>query len=296
MPSIEIVERAIFVIINYMQFEQPDENFLSEYNKELKNPIIKCNGVHCYIKIRENSKTKEFIAAKLASFLDLNAVEVIYINDDDLDSLKKVQSTLTNAAEENTYLVRLGQSYSIDEMPIKNLDEAVASELIFSMWVRRRDTHLDNRVYIESMPLFYDFHVAFDKNLRDINVFFNHGKREDGGYLDKGYVGSWRVKIIKDDNKLETLKIRQNDSENNKTFINYHFINDRVNLVEQLHKYSNKINILSQDKIKSQIEEWASEVNISNNKIVDDIIQLLINTKETIMDDVGVIEKNIFIS
>jgi hypothetical protein len=85
-------------------------------------------------------------------------------------------------------LVRVIQDYKLDELAERDLDKAVASELIFSLWVRRRDTHAWNRAYVDGIPGFFDHHVAFgeDATSRSLEGFFR-----DGG--DAGYAGRWRT-------------------------------------------------------------------------------------------------------
>jgi hypothetical protein len=84
-------------------------------------------------------------------------------------------------------LVRLGQTYSLDELPIRHNDNAVAAELVFCLWVRRRDPHAWNRVYVQGVPMFFDQHVSFDQ--RPLDEFFVMGP--DGSHPPR-----WRVRTF----------------------------------------------------------------------------------------------------
>ncbi len=85
--------------------------------------------------------------------------------------------------------VRIAQQYTPGELPITDLDAAVAAELVFSLWIRRRDTHAFNSVFVAGIPVFFDHHIAFaieEPENRDLAGFFK----------DRGPGGSacrWRV-------------------------------------------------------------------------------------------------------
>ena len=51
-------------------------------------------------------------------------------------------------------LVRLGEDYVPDELPLRDLDEAVAYELVFSLWIRRRDATLGTSGMSTGYPCF----------------------------------------------------------------------------------------------------------------------------------------------
>jgi hypothetical protein len=80
-------------------------------------------------------------------------------------------------------LVRLAQDYSVEELPLGDNDAAIAAELVFCLWVRRRDPHAWNRAYVRGVPVFFDQHVAFDD--RSLEDFFETG--------DASHPPHWRV-------------------------------------------------------------------------------------------------------
>ena len=93
----------------------------------------------------------------------------------------------------NTFLRRLAQSYTKEELVCKTIEEAIARELVFSTWIRRRDAHVDNKAYTDGIPVFYDFHVAFlgGPELADTTTFFSQTS-------DWGRAGRWRLKHLPD--------------------------------------------------------------------------------------------------
>jgi len=88
-------------------------------------------------------------------------------------------------------LVRVGQTSAVDGLPIRDLDEAIASELAFSLWTRRRDAGAWNRVYLEGVPVFFDHHIAFgtEDDHRSLDGFFKRGS-------NGGHASQWRLKRL----------------------------------------------------------------------------------------------------
>jgi hypothetical protein len=91
-------------------------------------------------------------------------------------------------------LVRLADSYSPPDLVVASLDEAMARELAFSLWIRRRDAHPWNRGYVDGVPIFFDHHIAFGVEAENTTVegFFRRGG-------DGGYAGRWRVMQLPQD-------------------------------------------------------------------------------------------------
>jgi hypothetical protein len=50
-------------------------------------------------------------------------------------------------------LIRVGQDCTPADLIERDLDAAIASELVFSVWIRRRDAHPWNRVYVAGVPI-----------------------------------------------------------------------------------------------------------------------------------------------
>jgi hypothetical protein len=119
----------------------------------------------------------------------LNVAEVRGLNSDQFAKLSECGIDLPkNSEPANTYLVRFGPDLNFDEVPLKDPDQALAYELVFSMWVRRRDAHAFNRIYKFGVPIFYDSGTAFlgEPRLADLDRFF-------GPPQNSGWPGSWRI-------------------------------------------------------------------------------------------------------
>lgn len=84
-------------------------------------------------------------------------------------------------------LVRIVQTYASEELPAQDNDAAIARELAFCLWVRRRDPSPWNRAYVGGLPAFFDQHVAFE--FCPLDSFFAQGP-------DGGYPSQWRVRTL----------------------------------------------------------------------------------------------------
>lgn len=200
-----------------------------------------------------------------------NISEVKTLNEQELENIKQFSSNNEYFNTNNTILVRLAHSYSIEELPCKTLEEAVASELVYSVWIRRRDAHIDNRVYFNGIPLFFDFHVAFlgEQNLSDINTFFS---QKD----DYGRAGLWRVKIWGDFLEHFTGAIHPN------ALGSFHFINDWDSFYGQIQKVKTTL----KERAKNQIEGSVRAAKFSNDREVE-IINFLKKNLETLDNDIA---------
>jgi hypothetical protein len=97
--------------------------------------------------------------------------------------------------------IRLCQDHDPRRLPVKELTRAIASEIVFSAWVNRRDAHNSNRWYLGGVPMFFDFNAAF--GLRPAESA--HGFFRDGP--NAGYVPNWRLVEVPDA-LLETRALR----------------------------------------------------------------------------------------
>jgi hypothetical protein len=107
---------------------------------------------------------------------------------------------------------------------VQDLDLAVARELVFSLWIRRRDTHSYNRAYLidSNLYVFFDHQTAFlgEPELSDIQVFLDAKK------LRAGHANAWAVKEI-GCQELSTDFVREYETSNRPLSI--HFVNDFLN-------------------------------------------------------------------
>lgn len=178
-----------------------------------------------------------------------NVTEVKLLNEQELENIKQFANQQETFNINNTFLVRLAHSYSLEELPCKILEEAVATELVYSTWIRRRDAHVENRVYVKGIPLFYDYHVAFlgEQNLADINIFFAQTD-------DYGRAGRWKVKLLND--YLTQLTRGINKAELGA----YHFVND----LKSFYGYVEKSKAVLREKEANQIKNIVHQAKFAD--------------------------------
>ena len=138
-----------------------------------------------------------------------NVAEVRGLTRGDVAALRSQDMLAAGASSDDTALVRLAQSYSVRELPQRDLDSAVAGELVFSLWVRRRDPDVWNRTYVDpGIPVFYDLTASLDDDpsLLDARAFLARNVY--------GHGGSWRV-AARDGTPLDTVALRDSDDHRN---------------------------------------------------------------------------------
>lgn len=200
-----------------------------------------------------------------------NVTEVRLLSEQELENIKQFANQDESFSINNTFLVRLAHSYSLEELPCKILEKAVATELVYSTWIRRRDAHVDNRVYVKGIPLFYDYHVAFlgELDLADINVFFTQTD-------DYGRAGRWRVKLL--NNFLTQLTRGISKVETGA----YHFVND----LDSFYRHVEKSKAILKEKVANQIEKLVSQAKF-NATAEAQIVDLLKKNVDTLDADVS---------
>lgn len=204
-----------------------------------------------------------------------NVAEVRLLNQEELNQIVNLAPTEGLATTGNTFLVRLGGSYSLSELPCKTPEEAVATELVFSLWIRRRDTHERNRVYVENIPVFFDFETAFlgQKELSDINSFFSELGKE-------GHANRWRVRETKEN--MTTIKSRQ-------TVIDHHYVSNI-----EVFKHQVQLAVAKLQMIASTVQEDTLKKAGFVDSKKDEITVFLKRNFETLDDDVKMMQQVIF--
>lgn len=203
--------------LNNPQFYKPEKEFINYWYNELVDwwgdkvshntkRIVFHEEKHWYVKFKsdENEQKRDYLAYLLGREWT-NIAEVKPLTEADIINLSNIGIFTPNwATSSNTYLVRMGQDYSTSQLANKNIDEAVANELVFSIWIRRRDTHAANHVYINKIPVFYDHETAFlgEPKLSELDIFFQAG-------IDAGYASRWRVKVIDKNTQITTMQTRK---------------------------------------------------------------------------------------
>lgn len=199
-----------------------NENELVGYQgDDLSKQTIFYRGSWWFVKRKPNNGKNEKIRDILAFELGkewTNVAETIPLNEE-LEELITKKEIFENFDDNNTWLVRLGQHYPKGDIKIKNLDQAVATELVYSLWIRRRDSHSYNRAYSYELPIFFDHQIAFlgnnEPEMADIDRFFHNPS--------PGYPGAWRIK--EKQFELTTESVRQYEK-NIKHPFSVHFVNN----------------------------------------------------------------------
>jgi len=209
---------------NYNQvtimFSSPHASTLKGLQRELRNydtpghlcsKVISCEGKLWYVKTLKKGRSakRELLGYLLGNGL-VNVAEVRSVNETELLQIKKIAELDNNASPNNTVLVKLACDYTLDELPLQELNIAAAGELVFSVWVRRRDAHLFNRAYVDNIPMFFDHHVAFglEPYLLNLKYFFRS--------KFPGNAGAWRIQEHDIQAPLNTTSLRRNVWANSK--------------------------------------------------------------------------------
>ena len=207
-----------------------------------------------------------------------NIAEVLPLSTEELAEVKALTQKDGNSMTQNTFLVRLAGSYSPQELPCQTLEEAVAKELVFSVWIRRRDAHVDNRVYVSGIPIFFDHQTAFlgEPHLADISAFF-------GATSDYGQAGRWRVRELTQSLTLLCRGV-------NKTEMgSFHYVNNFEAFKECLSAAASEL----EDHLPENWRQVVVNVGFTGDKS-QPILDFLEKNLETIESDIGQMKKIIF--
>lgn len=155
----------------------------------ITDALVRWNGHLWYAKVCHGEPWREVFASSLGHSW-LNIADVAYPDGVD-DAVWGDGRPFLPQHDSGLVLVRIAQDYGTDELPITDLDRAIAAELVFSMWIRRRDAHPWNRAYVSGMPIFFDHHIAFGAEAANLQIrsFFRVGE-------DAGHAGRWRVRAL----------------------------------------------------------------------------------------------------
>lgn len=200
-----------------------------------------------------------------------NVTEVRLLSEQELENIKQFANQDESFSINNTFLVRLAHSYLLDELPCKILEEAVATELVYSTWIRRRDAHVDNRVYLKGISLFYDYHVAFlgEPDLADINVFFTQTS-------DYGRAGCWRVRLLNDYLTQLTRGVSKVEMGA------YHYVND----LDSFYRSIEKSKAVLKEKVADQVENLVRQAKFTDTT-ESQIVDLLKRNLDTLDADIS---------
>ncbi len=135
-----------------------------------------------------------------------NVPEVLLLSEGEARDLRAAEAARRQAPGDpdavHRHLVRLCQSYHPLFLPIRQLSRAIAAELVFSIWINRRDAHNSNRVFRGGVPMFFDFGIAFDPDGHEGEAhFFRPGP-------DAGFVDNWRLVPVASSRAIDTVALR----------------------------------------------------------------------------------------
>ena len=188
-----------------------DDELADQHGRSIRDRLLLWDGSRWFAK--RGAAWPELLAYRLGS-LWLNVADTLLPE----DVPQEVRNSIPWGTAEigNGVLVRLGQDHNFGELPIQELNKAIAAELVFSLWIRRRDPSPWNRAYIDGVPVFFDFHVAFDCEPDNMTLdgFFRKG--DDGGYPS-----NWRVRELESVNVPTTCEERLRCPKNSRVTIHH---------------------------------------------------------------------------
>ncbi|MBI5356835.1 hypothetical protein HZB78_04465 [Candidatus Collierbacteria bacterium] len=246
-------------------FYKADTNFMQKYGAQLVNHnganysglVIKHLDKNWIFKSNDNINvlTYEILTFFLGTNL-VNVTEIKPLSTQELEILNNGQ-ILGNIdlSRTSSFLTRIAQDYSLDELPLKDLDSAVAGELVFSTLIRRRDTHEYNRAYVSYVPVFFDHGVSFED--QDATTFFSR--------KGKGFAGSWRVKVIERPQLIDTIFRKESWGDNHYILNKEHFISEVKRIAKVLKDNFNDLNNLQIPLIDQNEERNRIVVMIKKN-------------------------------
>jgi hypothetical protein len=165
---------------------------VDNFGRMHKNRLFRTKGKLWYLKHLPHGAIelqRELLGSLLAQQWS-NVAEVHCLEDDDVIALQQLQIPYPGHIEKtNSALVRFAADYENEaDLPISDNDTALAAELVFSLWIGRRDAHAFNRFQLGTTSIFFDHGAAFScaPALQHNNSFFSGG-------TDSGWPKFWRL-------------------------------------------------------------------------------------------------------
>jgi len=237
----------------------------TRYAPEVRGNVVFNGNKYWIVKnvgISTGEERIEFLAFNLG-YKIVNIAEVKLLNDEEMKQIRGLIDE--DFSDKVSYLIRLGGSYTLNDLPIKELEEAVAMELVFSLWIMRRDTHARNREYVEDrIPIFFDHGTSFlrEPTSQDIEKFFQRS--------GEGHAGSWRV-VERSGGSITTAQAREKN-------VDFHYVNN-LSKFEQVLDYLKKE---FRNKVPSDWQQILLSSNLTHYSPVEEIVEALKNNLNTI--------------
>jgi hypothetical protein len=150
------------------------------------------------------------------------------------------------SANAEDVIILLSQCHNQAELPIQDLDEAVAAEFAFSLLIKRRDLHAFNRAYVNGLPVFFDCASAFPEAEADCSLDnFFQSTNSDIDLLD------WKVWSPDENFSVDTINSRTSWQNGCKGLI----VNNEETFKEKLVSKIQHFSSLSSSDIQESIQE-----------------------------------------
>lgn len=267
-----------------MNYIFPSIEEIAKFSPDLLPRIIKNQDKFWFVKYKPGThdQEKRDLLAYLLGKDVCNVSEVKLLSDSEHAEIKTKLNLDEGSNKNNTFLVRLAGSYSPSELPNQTLEAAVATELVYSIWIRRRDTHALNRVYLNGIPIFFDHETAFlaDPQWAHSTMFFRNNP-------DYGHPGYWRVRTISDSEKMETMKARNTPNINDQA---HHYVYSLEDFKKEIIKAEQSVKNLASSDLKQAIIQ--AEFNQAEVEYIDSFLK---NNILTLSNDIEQMKEIIFL-
>mgnify|MGYP001607242830 CR=1 FL=1 len=272
------------VIIASMNYVLPSTEEIAKFAPDLLPCVIKDQDKFWFVKYKPGTRDQEKrdLLAYLLGKDICNVSEIKLLSDSEHAEIKTKLNLDQGSNKNNTFLVRLAGSYSLSELPNQTLEAAVATELVYSIWIRRRDTHSLNRVYLDGIPIFFDHETAFlaDPQWAHSTMFFRNN-------LDYGHPGYWRVKTISSSEKMETIQARNTHNINNRA---HHYVYNLEDFKKEIVKAEESVKNLASSDLKQTIIQ--AGFNQAEAESIDNFLK---NNLVTLSNDIAQMKEIIFL-
>ncbi len=268
-----------------MNYVLPLTEEIVKFAADLLPCVIKDRDKYWFVKYKPGTRDQEKrdLLAYLLGKSICNVSEVKLLSDSEHAEIKTKLNLDEGSNINNTFLVRLAGSYSLSELPNQTIEKAVATELVYSIWIRRRDTHALNRVYVDGIPIFFDHETAFlaEPRWAHSTMFFRDNP-------DYGHPGYWRIKKLSSSEKMETMKARSTPNPNDRA---HHYVYNLGEFKKEIVKAEESVKNLTSSNLKQTIIEAGF-----NQAEADHIDNFLKNNLFTLSNDIEQMKEIIFLS
>jgi hypothetical protein len=144
--------------------------------------------------------------------------------------------------------------------------------LVFSLWIRRRDTHAGNKAYVEDVPVFFDHGAAFDgeQGYEDIDRFLDPTE-------DAGHAGRWRLRQLDPGRVIDLSELRE---EHRETQFAIHYVHNLERTHSAMTEAVGWIDHLTEDQIRRTTDEA-----LPSDDHAETVASLLVATQSTLAAD-----------